>query len=151
MSQNQKAVFVGAGLLALALIFIYRRRIAAGIVNAVPRKTDPAAGQAAAQAAAAAAQQQGQVFNPNRPLTEGVRGLEVEFLQSALNQEGGYGLKVDGIFGPYTAAALYDARQVRTITLNQYITTTPVDPDLAWTPVQNQYPDRVIPDFFKPF
>jgi hypothetical protein len=57
----------------------------------------------------------------------------VEFLQIGLNREGGYNLDIDGDFGPLTEAALFDARMIKAITYNDYITGIPIDPEINWT------------------
>jgi len=137
MKLTNRQIIIAGAIVALALVFAYRRKIAALIGSQagapLPRKTDPAGGVTAAAAAAAAAQNAGQVFNPNRPLSRGVKGPEVEFLQIGLNREGGYNLDIDGDFGPLTEAALFDARMVKVITYNDYITSVPIDPEINWT------------------
>jgi hypothetical protein len=137
MKLTNRQIITAGAIVALALVFAYRRKIAALIGNQagapLPRKTDPAGGVNAATAAAAAAESAGQVFNPNRPLSRGVKGPEVEFLQIGLNREGGYNLDIDGDFGPLTEAALFDARMIKAITYNDYITGIPIDPEINWT------------------
>lgn len=120
-------MITAGAVLALVLLFIYRRRIALFLAGGTqfPRNTNPQEGASAAAQAAQAAENAGQPFNPNRPLRRGVDGVEVEFLQTGLNREGGYSLEIDGDFGPLTEAALYDARGVKEITYNQYITGMP--------------------------
>ena len=56
-------------------------------------------------------------LKPTRTLKKGHRGADVMWLQTALNEHG-YGLKVDGIFGPKTEFAVRDWQMRAHITID---------------------------------